>query len=495
LAKLTAVIDFGSNSVRLVIFERTSRFGFKIVHESKSRVRIGEGAYAKAGVLQEKPMERAFLSLSGFLSVIKAFKVSKILAIATSALRDAPNKKVFTQRVQKELGINIKIIDGKKEALLGGIACANLLKFDRGVTIDIGGGSTEFALVENRKVLETFSLNLGTVRLKELFEENSDFEGGRKYIQNELKKIPSHFHEKVMIGIGGTLRALARVIMIQRNYPLKRIHNYSYEYQIEQNFINALIQKENWELEELGFKKERLDVIRWGVLIFIETANVFSAKEILTSGVGIREGVFLSDILRNTRGSFPSNFNPSLRNILDEFHTSNIQIMKTRFNLSGKIFEKTKDLFQLDSKFKQIILYTAKLIEIGIKVDFYGNTKSGFYLILNSFIYQITHKETLLIATLIRYSKKNSVSRKIYNEFGSDLLPDYKTVSQLHSIIYLTRVLILDYSKNPDIDFKINNGELFIYIKNNALFYMIQEKIKDLDILKVRLVPTNLLES
>jgi exopolyphosphatase/guanosine-5'-triphosphate,3'-diphosphate pyrophosphatase len=66
LAKHTAIIDFGSNSVRLVIFERTSRFGFKIVHESKSRVRIGEGAYAKGGVLQEEPMKRALLALSSF---------------------------------------------------------------------------------------------------------------------------------------------------------------------------------------------------------------------------------------------------------------------------------------------------------------------------------------------------------------------------------------------------------------------------------------------
>jgi exopolyphosphatase/guanosine-5'-triphosphate,3'-diphosphate pyrophosphatase len=495
LAKLTAVIDFGSNSVRLVIFERTSRFGFKIVHESKSRVRIGEGAYAKSGVLQREPMERAFLSLSGFLSVIKAFKVSKTLAVATSALRDAPNSKDFTSRVQKELGINIKVIDGEKEALFGGIACANLLKFEKGVTIDIGGGSTEFALIESRKVLSNYSLDLGTVRLKELFETNNDLIGAKEFISKELQKLPKEFHQKVLIGIGGSLRALAKVIMLKNKYPLKRIHNYSYQYADEVEFINSLISKSNEELENLGFKKERIDVIRWGILIFCETVKFFSAKEILTSGVGIREGIFLSDVLRNSRSSFPANFNPSLRNILDEFQTGNIQIMKRRYNLSLELFDLLHNFFGISEDFRQIIAYSSKLIEIGVKVDFYGNTKSGFYLILNSFIYQVSHKEALLVATLIRFSKKNGVSNKVFSEFGKELFPDYKTLQQLHSIIYLTRILTSNYSNKKEFSFRLIGGELQIEIYNKALYYMINEKIKNLEVLQVKLTLSNLIES
>ena len=142
MSKRTAVIDIGSNSVRMVIFERTSRFAFHLIHEVKSRVRISENAYENGYNLQDIPLERAYQALKEFLLVIKQYKVRKTLCIATSALRDAPNKQIFISRVHKELGLHIKVIDGKREAYLGGIAAANLLHLDAGLSVDIGGGST-----------------------------------------------------------------------------------------------------------------------------------------------------------------------------------------------------------------------------------------------------------------------------------------------------------------------------------------------------------------
>jgi exopolyphosphatase/guanosine-5'-triphosphate,3'-diphosphate pyrophosphatase len=485
LAKHTAIIDFGSNSVRLVIFERTSRFGFKIVHESKSRVRIGEGAYAKGGVLQEEPMKRALLALSSFKKIISGFKARKTLAIATSAMRDAPNRSIFISKVSKELGIQIKVIDGKKEAFLGGVATANLLKFDKGITIDIGGGSTEFAQIENRRVLETYSLNLGTVRLKELFGEKRDFESAKIYIRAELQKLPT-ISEKNLIGIGGTLRALAKVISSKIEYPIPRIHNFEFDFKRYKQFINSILYLENRELLKLGFKKERLDVIRWGLLILLETAKKLEAEKFITSGVGIREGLFLTDILRNQRNRFPDNFNPSLRNILDEFQLISEQVSKNRFKTSIELFEILKDRFKLSEKDKTILGYASKLSEIGIKVDFYGNSKNGFHLILNSFIYNLTHKESLLVATLVRYGIKEKISQKFFEEYKS-LLPEFATLSSLHAITYISQLLTKDYSNSREFSFKLKNERLLITIFNEPLYYMLEEKFGKLEILDVEL--------
>jgi exopolyphosphatase/guanosine-5'-triphosphate,3'-diphosphate pyrophosphatase len=485
LAKLTAVIDFGSNSVRLVIFERTSRFGFKIVHESKSRVRIGEGAYAKGGVLQSEPMDRAFLALRGFAKIIKAFKARKILSVATSALRDAPNRNLFTSRIKKELGINIKVIDGKKEALLGGIACANLVRVDRGITIDIGGGSTEFALIENRGVLLYHSINIGTVRLKELFGgEENDFNGAREYIRGELERLPAELSETTLIGIGGTLRALSKIIMESNNHPISRIHGYSFNYREEREFLESLLYKNNRELEKIGFKRERLDVIRWGVLIAIEVAEKFSAEKFIASGVGIREGLFLSDILRNSNHRFPENFNPSLRNILDEFQMDNAKISKTRFRIAIELFELLKDRFSLDEKYRNIVNYASKLSEIGIKVDFYASTKNGFYLILNSFIYDLSQRETTTVATLVRYSTKSSVSKKGFSDYSA-LLPEYDTLQKLHTVIYLSKILTMDYAKEREFQFELCEDSLVVKISDNSLLYMIKEKFEEVETIKI----------
>jgi len=173
VAKRTAVIDIGSNSARLVIYEKTSRYGFHLLCEQKSKVRIGEGAYEKGGYLQPIGIQRAYLTLKSFLHTIDKYQANKTLCVATSALRDAPNAKIFTQWIKQELGLSIKIIDGHKEATFGAIAAANLLPVTDGITIDIGGGSSDIALLKNGRIIDTYSLNLGTVRLKELFFDKS----------------------------------------------------------------------------------------------------------------------------------------------------------------------------------------------------------------------------------------------------------------------------------------------------------------------------------
>lgn len=292
MAKVTAVIDIGSNSARMAVFKKTSRYGFYLLREEKSKVRISEGAYENGGNLQDFAIKRAINALKEFLLIAKSLKTRKILVVATSAIREAPNKQEFLSRVKKELGINIKVIDGKKEAFFGGVAVANLLYEKNGVTIDIGGGSTELALIENKKVVDTISLNLGTVRLKELFFDKDDIKGAKEYIKKEIKRLDKKFTHSTIFGIGGTIRALSQVIMKNIEYPLDILHGFTYDVEKEINFIESIITMNNDELLKLGIKKERLDVIREGVLIFVELLKFLNAKKVITSGVGVREGVF-----------------------------------------------------------------------------------------------------------------------------------------------------------------------------------------------------------
>jgi len=486
LAKVTAVIDFGSNSVRLAIFKRTSRFGFKIVHESRSRVRIGEGAYQKGGTLQSEPMERAILALKGFKSIIKSFKARKTLAIATSALRDAPNRNQFINRVRKEIDINLKVIDGEKEALFGGIACANLLQPLKGVTVDIGGGSTEFALIDNRRVLKTISINLGTVRLKELFEKDNNIEGAKEYIRERLKEIPLDMREKLLIGIGGTLRAISNYLVTKNRYLLNRVHGYSYKYQDERDSINHLISSPKDKLLKIGIKRERVDVIQWGVLIFREIADLFNVDEVVTSGVGIREGIFLFDILRGVGRRFPENFNPSIRNILDEFQIRDNRVLRHSVRVANALFDTLKSVMNLDDNYRELLIYSAKLADIGAKVDFYKNTKNGFFLILNRFIYGISHQNLVVLAILVRFSNKNSIGKSMLEEF-EDLIPDVDALLNLHKIVYLSRILTLDYAYKSQFRFEYRDNRLVINIYNDALHYMIIEKFEKLENFEVEI--------
>ena len=321
----TAVIDIGSNSARLVIYQESSQYGFHLICERKSKVRIGEGAYQANGFLQPIGINRAYLALKEFISTTKHYPVSKIICVATSALRDAPNGKAFTQWIKKELDLDIEIIDGKKEALFGAIAAQNLLPIQDGITIDIGGGSSDLALIKNSRIIDTYSLNIGTVRLKELFfDTNKSIEEAHSFIEKEMLSLPSHFKAKQIIGIGGTARTLSKGIMKLTAYPMENIHAFSYKIKEHQAYFDNISQAKIEFLPYLHLPKGRFDTIREGTLIWQTILKHVGAKSVMTSGVGVREGVFLHHFLSNDDFTFPSAINPSIESILDRFKSHTI---------------------------------------------------------------------------------------------------------------------------------------------------------------------------
>jgi exopolyphosphatase/guanosine-5'-triphosphate,3'-diphosphate pyrophosphatase len=476
MARRTAVIDIGSNSARMIVVERTSRYGFYLLEEVKSRVRISEGAYEHGGTLQQNAMERAIKALREFLAIARHLKVKKILAIATSALRDAPNKSEFRSRVRKELGLEIKIIDGKTEALLGGIAAANLLPVTEGVTIDIGGGSTELALIKNKEVIDTISLDLGTVRLKELF-----FDRGRSikeaiaFIHEALSQVPEHFRCRTVIGIGGTIRALSKAIMERENYPLDKLHAFTYEVDKEIKFIDKIITAPVYKLKKYGIKKERYDIIKEGALIFRETLRHLGAEVVVTSGAGIREGMFLKDLLRSHHYRFPANFQPSVRSLLDRFCIDE-ERSRCIYNLSRRLYGVLHPLFDPYGEYETDLLMAARLTNIGTKIDFYEHHKHSAYIILSDLEYGVTHQQIALVSTLVRYHKKKLPSKSHLKELAP-LLPKNEVMMWLSFILSLAETLNRDLSC-PSITPSYEKGVLTI--KSDRELYLAAEEIKNL---------------
>ena len=161
---------------------------------------------------------------------------------------------------KKELGINIRIIDGKQEAQLGAIAANNLLPITDAITIDIGGGSSDMALRRNGHIVDIFSLNLGTVRLKELFfdKESSVKESNaraRSFIHRELERLPGNFRHALAVGIGGTARTLSKGIMRRRGHPMDKLHAFAYEVNTWRDYFEAITQSSAKSLKKFNLKK------------------------------------------------------------------------------------------------------------------------------------------------------------------------------------------------------------------------------------------------
>ncbi len=480
MAKRVAVVDIGSNSIRMAVYERTSRYAFHLLYEEKSKVRISENAYKFKGNLQKVPMQRTFDALHDFIQIIKSFKTKKLLCVATSALRDAPNKKEFLKKVKHNIGINIKIISGKKEAYFGALACATLLpKQDKSLSIDIGGGSTELATIDKGSVIETVSLNLGTVRLKELYFDSNNINGAINYIDKELKKLPSTNFE-TLIGIGGTFRALSSAIMKQENYPLSNLHAYSYSYKTLTNFCDQILQtQDSKELLALGIKENRHDVIKPGTLILQRLFKKILFQKIITSGVGVREGVFLADLLRNSAHKFPHNYNCSVKYLLD-VHLDDTKLANQLSLLSKKIFDLTSEYLEIDKKYRYELALAAKLYLTGSNIHFYSQNKQTYSLIQNALEYGFSHQSNTLIATLCKYAT-NKLPTKTHLQKYATLLPDHKTTQALSYLLSLSITLLSHRPRNIDFTFSFEQDILILTSKNKL--YLVEDNLKKMEVL------------
>ncbi len=476
MAKRVAVIDIGSNSVRMVIYEKTSRYAFHLLHEAKSKVRLSENAYQNDGNLQKVPMQRTFDALRDFLSIATSFKSRKVLCVATSALRDAPNKKEFLKRVKKELQLNIKVIDGEREAYLGGIACANLLPNQtNALSIDIGGGSTEFSMINNKEVSNTLSLKLGTVRIKELFFDTGKMDEAIAYIDSKLEAL-EHLNAQSIIGIGGTFRALSSAIMQNSSYPLNKLHSFELQAEEFKNFISAVLEADEEQLCELGIKSERFDVIKPGALILQRLLKKIDAKKLITSGVGVREGVYLADLLRTSNDKFPANYNVSVKYLLDA-HIKDPSFSNQLNKLSKKIFDLTYQHLRLEYSYRYELGIAAKLYPIGSNIHFYSKNKHTYYLIQSALEYGFTHKQITLIASLTRYAKKKLPSASHMDKYDI-LLPDDETLAALSYILSLSIALLSHRPRNIDFDVEFQKGVLTVV--SSKTLYLSKDAVKKL---------------
>jgi len=465
LAKRVSVIDIGSNSVRMVIYEKTSRFAFHLLHEEKSKVRISENAYKHDGALQEVPMQRSFDALKNFLQISNSFKVQKILCVATSALRDAPNKKEFLQKVKEKLKLNIKVISGEKEAYYGAIACANLLpEQTQALSIDIGGGSTEFAFIDKNSVSNTISLKLGTVRLKELYFDRGDIKGAKSYIDAQLETLMTK-DITTLVGIGGTFRAISNAIMKNSNYPLNKLHAYEYSVETFKSFLVDVLDADEQRLKELGIKSNRFDVIKPGVLILKQLVKKLEINKIITSGVGVRDGVYLSDLLRNSNDQFPHNYNTSVAYLRDS-HISQTSYSNQLSFLSKKLFDLTKDYLGLDERYRYELGLAAKLYPCGSSVHFYSKNKHTYYLIQSALEYGFTHSSITLIATLTKYAKSKLPAECHLEKYGQ-LLPSARNTNALSYLLSLSISLLSHRPRNIDFEISFKDGILTIFSPNN----------------------------
>jgi len=296
--KPVAVLDIGSNSIRMVIYEYHSR-ALTPLYNEKSACSLGQGV-AKTGMLEEKNITKALKTMRRFALVIKLMKVSQVYCVATSAVREAKNGLEFTKNVEEITGVKVQILSGEEEANYAALgAIAGIAEFNSGgaIVADLGGGSLELATVNNAKIVSGETYKLGVIRLA----EQSDFSIKRaKAIAKQILQGANAINVgeiDVFCAIGGSWRALAKLHQQMKNYPLHMIQNYEISafemIDFCENLLDEFLEVNSYSGADF-VSLARRNLLPFGVLVLQEILILGKFKTIVFSTLGVREGYLFS---------------------------------------------------------------------------------------------------------------------------------------------------------------------------------------------------------
>lgn len=295
-----ASIDLGTNTARLLVGQVEGGAVAPIL-VNRRITRLGGGFTREAGISPEA-WQRSLEALIDFAGKMKRAGVTRLRAVATSAVRDAANGAVFCREVAKRTGIRLEVIDGEEEGLLtlAGVLSGLNRKEGDFFVFDVGGGSTEYTLAESRIPLYTESLPLGVVRLT---EGKPDVQAMEEKIGREIAGLEKRLDERglrgrvdgaTLVGTAGTATTLAAISLGMTDYDYRRVNNHILTRQEIERIFSMLLPLSSAErLSVPGLEKGREDLIVAGTLITLNTMDSFGFDRMTVSDSGLLEGVLL----------------------------------------------------------------------------------------------------------------------------------------------------------------------------------------------------------
>lgn len=422
-----AAIDVGTNSIHMIIVEALRR-GYRVIDKEKEMVQLGRGSL-EGKPLTSAAMERGISALTHMAEIARHWKVAEIIAVATSAVREAPNRRDFVRKAEEASGIEIRVISGEEEADYIYRAVRSSVDFHGGtaLAIDIGGGSVELIVGTDRQVYFTRSEPLGVLRLSQQFFDSdppSDkaMHHLRIYLRERLKKPMARIRAlgfDFCIGTSGTIVTLAELASPaagggeEISAGLRRLT----KSKLESLIVELASRNSEERVAQFGLDPKRADTILAGAIALDEMMAAAGATELQASSAALREGIVerALDERRTLEESSPGSVRRSSvldlgdRSAVDQNHAAQVA------RLAARIFDQTRSLHRLKAADRELLEHAAMLHEIGMSVSFDRYHKHSYYLIRHAGLRGFTEEQVAMIANIARYHRKASPSEEHEN--------------------------------------------------------------------------------
>lgn len=441
-----AAIDIGTNSVHMIVAEVRPDGTFRVLDRQKEMVQLGRGEFRSRRLAPES-MDRALSALVSFKHITSGHDVSRILAVATSAVREATNGGDFIEEVARRAGIHARVITGEEESRLIHRAVRHHVEVGdrRVVVVDIGGGSVELILAIGERALVVDSIKLGHIRLSEQLAGDPPSPESvaevRAVCRKALARVIQPYTRSpadLVVGTSGTIEAFARMDLAAGDGS-RETHLHVLEAETVRRLTKKLLKADAAERSKLpGLDAGRVDTIAAGGIALGEILETLKAERLTVCTAALREGLILDFLDRSRERIRREDALPDvrLRSVSELLNRTGADVAHATHvsRLALELYDDLAPLHELEEEARQILHVGALLHDIGLHLEHRRHHKHSHYLIVHGGLRGFSGREIALIAAVARYHRKGPPRPK-HTEFGSLRKPDQRIVLVLAALL------------------------------------------------------------
>lgn len=421
-----------------------------VVDELKESVRLGQDM-ERDGFLKPQRVAETIKTLKMFRKLCDASGVTRIIAVATAAVRRAKNQRSFLDEIQASCGIKIRVLTAEEEAVYVYRGVINTMDVPKGIILEIGGGATKIVYYNRRNILNYVTLPFGAVTLTGLFAD------GDLKPEEVSRKIEEFFTEQLkqvdwiadvdpdvqMIGVGGSFRNLFKISKMVHKYPLDTVHNFTMmaeDFMPVYNMIKVLDLDKKKKIK--GLSAERADILPAALAIIKSFVSYFNFDRFIMSGAGLREGIMFNQALPMTEEKPISDVLTYSLTTLVKYYGCDENHVKHVVNLSIQLFKQLRVLHKFPRQYLKVLKVAATLHDCGMRIKYYNHQRHSCYMILNSTLYGVSHRDLVLAAFTACCHKKEDINPYDWARF-KDLLneDDIEIVKRLGVMLRIAECL------------------------------------------------------
>jgi exopolyphosphatase/guanosine-5'-triphosphate,3'-diphosphate pyrophosphatase len=446
------VIDIGSNTIRSLIVDVLPGGSYRVRDDEREVARLASGL-TRQGRLSRAAMGRAVKALRRMAEIARARGVRRMAVVATSAIRNAANRRQFVDRVRRETGLRVRVVSEAEEARLAFESAAQ--SFDLGdrpcAVVDVGGGSTELVLAVGSHIQRDYSFHLGAVALSEEFLRSDpvrrrEFKEVRHEVRRRIRAagIEADPVPQFVIASGGSATAVAQMTMARQGLAGKPVQGFEMSQAELLHLRNALLQRTLAQRRRLpGLSPDRADIIIAGVIILYEILSHLKVNVLRISARGIRHAV-LNRMIARRAGAVPGPFNRRRRlraaeSLSKALRTEQPHAEQVR-RISLALFDQLSGPLGIEPGSRDLLAAAALLHDVGYVVSYRQHHKHTYQLIAHAPLDGFTPREREIIALAARYHRR-AAPKKRHRPWATLPAADRTIVCQLSALLRIADAL------------------------------------------------------